>query len=187
MDPFISGTKKQFLYYKLLGEKAMSQLEPEQLFVQHNENSNSIAVIIKHMSGNMLSRWTDFRTTDGEKAWRNRDEEFHESKWTREVLLEKWNAGWECLFNALDSIEASELSTFIYIRNEGLTIMDAIIRQLAHYTYHVGQIVYCAKQLRKEKWESLSIPKDTSAQFNKDMFERKMRKDLTNEENKPNS
>lgn len=163
MNLYLEGIKKLFSNYKLLAEKAMNQLEPAQLFIQHNNDSNSIAVIIKHMAGNMISRWTDFLTTDGEKPWRNRDNEFIEEKQSREALMQKWETGWQCLFNALNSIGANELSKTIFIRTEGLTVMDAINRQLAHYAYHVGQIVFYAKQLKQGEWESLSIPKNKSA------------------------
>lgn len=160
MDQYLASVKKQFLYYKLLGEKAMNQLAPSELFIQPDEYSNSIAVIVKHMAGNILSRWTSFLTTDGEKPWRNRDGEFIEEIQSKEALMQKWEEGWDCLFNALNSIETKELSTIIYIRNEGHTVMDAINRQLAHYPYHVGQIVFYAKQLKQGEWKSLSIPKN---------------------------
>ncbi|RAR75530.1 uncharacterized protein DUF1572 [Flavobacterium aciduliphilum] len=156
---YLESVKKQFLYYKTLGEKAIDQLEPEQLFVAVNEDTNSIATIIKHLSGNMLSRWTDFLTTDGEKEWRHRDSEFETSLQTKEDVLEVWNTGWTCFLNALDSITPEQLTTIIYIRNEGHTVIEAINRQLAHYPYHVGQIIFYAKMLKQSEWVSLSIPK----------------------------
>ena len=169
-NSYLESTKKQFLYYKLLGEKAMEQLEPNQLFASINEDTNSIATIIKHISGNMLSRWTDFLTTDGEKEWRNRDSEFDDSIKTKEEVLEIWNKGWECFLNALNSLKSSQLSDINYIRNEGHTVVEAINRQLAHYPYHIGQIVFYAKMLKKEDWTSLSIPKNKSNNYNYDKF-----------------
>ena len=169
-NSYLESTKKQFLYYKLLGEKAMEQLEPNQLFASINEDTNSIATIIKHISGNMLSRWTDFLTTDGEKEWRNRDSEFDDSIKTKEEVLEIWNKGWECFLNALNSLKSNQLSDIIYIRNEGHTVVEAINRQLAHYPYHIGQIVFYAKMLKKEDSTSLSIPKNKSNNYNYDKF-----------------
>ena len=159
---YLDSAKKQFEYYKLLGEKTFSQLTDEQLFFQATSESNSIATIVKHLWGNMLSRWTDFLTTDGEKEWRKRDEEFENDISTRQELLEKWQAGWCCLFNALDSIKDSDLSKIIYIRNQDHTILEAISRQLSHYPHHVGQIVFIGEMVRDKNWNSLSIPKGTS-------------------------
>ena len=167
---YLESVKKQFLYYKTLGEKAMEQLEPEQLFVAVNEDTNSIAVIVKHLSGNMLSRWTDFLTTDGEKEWRHRDAEFENDLQTKEAVLATWNTGWDCLFDALNTLQPEQLSQIIYIRNEGHTVVEAINRQLAHYPYHVGQIVFYAKMLKKSDWESLSIPRNKSNSYNQDKF-----------------
>lgn len=169
-NQYLESVKKQFLYYKTLGEKAMDQLEPEQLFTSVNDDTNSIAVIVNHLSGNMLSRWTDFLTTDGEKEWRNRDAEFEEIIKTREELLTVWNKGWNCLFNALNSLTPEQLKTVIYIRNEGHTVIEAINRQLAHYPYHIGQIVFYAKMLKQDEWNSLSIPKNKSNSYNADKF-----------------
>jgi len=183
MDQYLTNVIKQFLYYKLLGEKAINQLKAPQLFIKHNEHSNSIAVIIKHMSGNMLSRWTDFLTTDGEKPGRNRDLEFTEEIHSKEELFEIWEAGWSCLFNTLNTLEKNDLSSIIYIRNEGHTVLEAINRQLSHYPYHVGQIVFYAKQLVNNEWENLSIPKNKSVQYNTLKFEKeKTIKNFTDEE-----
>ena len=167
---YLESVKKQFLYYKTIGEKAMEQLEPEQFFVSLNDDTNSIAMIIKHLSGNMLSRWTNFLTTDGEKAWRNRDEEFEESVMTKEELQAAWDKGWNCLLDTLNSLQPEQLSEIIYIRNEGHTVTEAINRQLAHYPYHVGQIVFYAKMLKKGNWDSLSIPKNKSNAYNAEKF-----------------
>lgn len=167
---YLESVKKQFLYYKMLGEKAIEQLEPSQLFVSFNDDTNSIATIIKHISGNMLSRWTDFLTSDGEKEWRNRDSEFENDLQSKEEVLEVWNKGWNCLENALESLKPEQLSNIIYIRNEGHTVIEAINRQLAHYPYHVGQIVFYAKQLKNSEWNSLSIPKNKSGNYNAEKF-----------------
>jgi hypothetical protein len=180
---YLESVKKQFLYYKLLGEKAMEQLEPEQLFIAVNEESNSIATIVKHLSGNMLSRWTDFLITDGEKEWRNRDSEFEETIKTKAELQATWNKGWECFLNTLNSLESNQLTEIIYIRNEGHAIIEAINRQLAHYPYHIGQIVLLAKMLKKQDWTSLSIPKNKSNSYNADKFSKEKHiKNFTDDE-----
>lgn len=180
---YLESVRKQFLYYKKLGEKTFEQLEPEQLFFSLNENTNSISVIVKHLSGNMLSRWTDFFTTDGEKDWRNRDLEFLSTIDDKKELLDIWNTGWNCLFTALDKIEPEQLSQIIYIRNEGHTTVEAINRQLAHYSYHIGQIVFYGKLLKKTDWTSLSIPKNKSTDYNFGKFSKqKTIKNFTDEE-----
>jgi hypothetical protein len=167
---YIENAKKQFLYYKTIGEKAMQQIDENQLFVTLNENTNSIATIVKHLSGNMISRWTHFFTTDGEKENRNRDSEFEETITSKIELFQIWNKGWECFFNVLNSIKPEQLTTIIYIRNEGQTVLESINRQLAHYPYHVGQIVFYAKMLKNKNWESLSIPKNQSNSYNAEKF-----------------
>jgi len=164
-------TRKQFEYYKLIGEKTMAQLTEEQLFWQYNKESNSIAMVVQHLVGNMRSRWTDFMTTDGEKEWRNRDAEFEQVFASKEALLLQWEQGWQCLFTALDSITAAELDKEIFIRNQGLTVADAIFRQLAHYPYHLGQIVFIGKMICNSNWVSLSIPKGNSTAYNAEKFE----------------
>ncbi len=182
---YFESVKKQFLYYKTLGEKAIEQLEPQQLYIKTNEETNSIATIIKHLSGNMLSRWTDFLTTDGEKEWRNRDAEFENDPETesKEAILETWNKGWNCLFEALNNLEPQQLSSIIYIRNEGHSVIEAINRQLAHYPYHVGQIIFYAKQLKNNDWHSLSIPKNKSKSYNASKFtQEKSIKNFTDDE-----
>lgn len=182
-ESYLESIKKQFLYYKTLGEKAFAQLEPEQLFVAVNEDTNSIATIVKHISGNMLSRWTDFLTTDGEKEWRNRDSEFEESMNSKEEMLAVWEKGWNCFFDALNSLEPNQLDTIIYIRNEGHTVIEALNRQLAHYPYHIGQIVFYAKMLKKTEWNSLSIPKNKSNSYNSNKFSKeKSIKNFTDDE-----
>lgn len=157
-------------YYKGLGDKAMAQMPDEKLFWQYNAESNSVAMIVKHLSGNMLSRWTDFLTTDGEKDWRNRDIEFENDIKTREALYLKWNNGWECLLDALKSLSDDDLQKIVYIRKEAHTVMEAINRQLAHYPYHVGQVVFIAKMISGDDWKSLSIPRGKSETFNETKF-----------------
>lgn len=167
---FLESAIKQFEYYKSLGEKTFNQIDEQKLFWQYNAESNSIAIIVQHLWGNMLSRWTDFLTTDGEKEWRNRDAEFENNIQSKEELINKWNEGWNCLFNALKSLKAEDLNKLIYIRNQGQTVTEAINRQLCHYSYHVGQIVFIGKMLCNENWTSLSIPKGNSAVYNQDKF-----------------
>jgi hypothetical protein len=167
---YLNSVKKQFEYYKMLGDKTFAQLSEEQLFWQYNEESNSIATIVKHLWGNMLSRWTDFLTSDGEKDWRDRDAEFENDIASKQELLDKWNAGWTCFLNTLNSLEDSDLEKIIYIRNQGHTVLEAINRQLAHYPYHIGQILFLGKMMCKDKWTSLSVPKGTSKDFNTQKF-----------------
>ncbi|MBK9015424.1 MAG: DUF1572 family protein [Saprospiraceae bacterium] len=173
INDYLQSTRKQFEYYKLLGEKTFAQLTDEQLFWQYNAESNSIATIVKHLWGNMLSRWTDFLTTDGEKEWRQREAEFDNDLQSREELMAKWNEGWDCLFQALDSVNESNFNTIIYIRNQGHSITEAINRQLAHYPYHIGQIVFIGKMVKDADWDSLSIPRGGTQQYNAAMFESK--------------
>ncbi len=167
---YLNSTRKLFAYYKKLGDDAMAQITEEKLFFQPNEDSNSIAIIVQHLAGNMLSRWTDFLTSDGEKEWRNRDAEFETVIKTKEELISFWNKGWQCLFDALEPLTENDLVTVIYIRNEGHTVMEAINRQLAHYPYHVGQLVFLAKMLADNEWKSLSIPKNKSQEYNQEKF-----------------
>ncbi|MBK7980907.1 MAG: DUF1572 family protein [Ignavibacteriae bacterium] len=169
-NDFLDSAKKQFEYYKMLGEKTFSQVQDDKLFWQYNDESNSIATIVKHLWGNMLSRWTDFLTSDGEKEFRDRDAEFKNDISSREELLSKWNEGWSCFFNTINSLTANDLDKIIYIRNQGHTVAEAINRQLAHYPYHIGQIVFIGKLLCNENWTSLSIPKGNSKEYNADKF-----------------
>ena len=166
----IQGIIKQFEFYKSLGEKTFAQVTDEQLFWQYNKDSNSMATIVKHLWGNMLSRWTDFLTSDGEKEWRERDAEFKNDIKTREEMMEKWEEGWSCLFDAIRPLKEDDLEKIVYIRNQGHTAHEAIFRQLAHYAYHIGQIVYLGKMCTDNKWNSLSIPKGKSAEFNATKF-----------------
>lgn len=160
---------KRFEYYKSLGDKTFDQLSDEQMFWQYNEESNSVAIIVKHLAGNMLSRWTDFLTEDGEKSWRNRDEEFVNDFKTKEEILDFWEQGWSCLLNALNQINDENIYSTIYIRGEAHSVIDAVLRQLAHYPYHIGQIVYIAKMLKNDDWKTLSIARNRSQEFNKEM------------------
>jgi hypothetical protein len=179
---YLQSALRQFRMYKKLGDSAMQQVDDKGLFLQPNEESNSIATIVKHMHGNMLSRWTDFMTTDGEKPWRQRDAEFDNDLQTRESVLQKWEEGWQCLFNALESITDDDLNKIIYIRNEGHTVLEATNRQIAHYSYHVGQIVYIAKMLKNDGWQSLSIPRNKSKEYNEKKFsEEKGKRHFTDE------
>lgn len=168
---YLESVHKQFAYYKLLGEKTFAQLSDDELHWQHNADCNSVATIVKHLWGNMLSRWTDFLTTDGEKDWRDREAEFDNDRPTRDAMLAQWEEGWVCLFIALDGLRMEDLERIIYIRNQGHTVMEAINRQLAHYPYHVGQIVHIARMLRGDAWQSLSIPRGKSADYNAEKFE----------------
>src|SRR5688572_10357678 len=168
-EQYLDSVKKRFQDYKTLGEKAMAQLKEEDLFKSPNEDSNSIAVIVQHLWGNMMSRWTHFLTEDGEKPWRERDAEFENVVKTKDELMKKWEEGWKCMFDTLDSLKPDQLMNTVYIRSEAHTAMDAINRQLAHYPYHVGQMVYVAKMLKGGGFQSLSIPKGKSKEFNAGM------------------
>lgn len=167
---FLESAGKLFRYYKKLGEGAIAQLTDEQVLAKPNEASNSIALIVHHLSGNMLSRWTDFLSSDGEKSWRNREGEFEEAYKDKKTMMEAWEKGWKCFLDALDQLTPSDLSKIVYIRNEGQPVLEAIQRQLAHYPHHVGQIIFQAKALKGEAFQSLSIPKGNSAKYNEEKF-----------------
>lgn len=163
---FLDSARREFGYYRGLGEKTFAQIPDEALFRVPSPGSNSIAVIVKHLHGNMLSRWTDFLSTDGEKPWRNRDGEFEADLHSRSEVLERWQAGWDCLQGALAPLVPADLARLVHIRTEPHTVAQAITRQLAHVPYHVGQIVYLGKMFRGEEFESLSIPRGRSQAFN---------------------
>jgi len=163
---FLQTAVRRLKYYKDLGDKTFEQLNEWDFHYQPNDESNSIAVIIQHMAGNMLSRWTNFLTEDGEKEWRKRDEEFEIHTYTKQQLLELWEKGWTCFFDALESLKKKDLKKTVHIRKEPLTVIDAINRQLAHYPYHVGQIIFLAKIIRNKNWKNLSIPRGDSQQYN---------------------
>ena len=163
---YLSSVKKLFTYYKTLGDSAIEKLNDEQIRWQYNRESNSVAIIIKHIAGNSLSRWTDFLTTDGEKPWRDRDQEFEDILSSKEDLLALWDKGWQCIYNSIDTLTEDDLMRTVYIRSEGHTVIEAINRQLAHIPYHIGQIIYIAKMAAAENWSSLTIPKGQSKAFN---------------------
>ena len=167
---FLESAIRQFEFDKLLAKKTFDQLSDEQFFWQFNEESNSVATIVKHMSGNMVSRWTDFLKSDGEKEWRNREAEFDNDITSRETMLQIWKSGWDCVFGTLRSLQPEDLSKTVYIRNMGHTVVDAITRQMAHYPYHIGQIIYIGKMAAGKDWKSLSIPRGGSANYNADKF-----------------
>ena len=153
--------------YKKLAEKAIAQLHDDEFFVTLDEEANSVAIVMKHMAGNMLSRWTDFLTSDGEKPNRNRDMEFViEPQTTKDDVIAYWERGWECVFEALEPLQPHDFDRFVVIRGEPHTVVQAINRQLMHYAYHIGQIVFLAKHFRSAEWNSLSIPRNRSAEFN---------------------
>lgn len=179
---YLESAKKQFEYYKMIGDRSIAQLPDDKLFWKYNDESNSIAIIINHLSGNMLSRWTDFLTSDGEKKWRHRDQEFENNIKTKTELTQKWNDGWNCLFNTLNSLQEDDFSKTIYIRNQGHSITEAINRQLAHYPYHIGQIVFIGKMICNENWFSLSIPKGNSKTYNTKKFSKEKHKEHFTEE-----
>src|SRR6266851_2213986 len=156
-----------FNHYKKLGERAIAQCPDAALFTTLDPESNSIAIIVKHMAGNMRSRWTDFLTTDGEKPDRNRDTEFEDPPTTRSELMEMWERGWKYVFGALEPLSDANLTRTVTIRTEPHSVMQAINRQIAHYCYHVGQIVYLARHFAGDKWQTLSVPKKKSAEFNR--------------------
>jgi len=165
-EEYLATVIKRLKYYRDLGEKTFAQLQDADFHWQPSSESNSIAVIIQHLSGNMLSRWTNFLTEDGEKESRNRDDEFEIHRYSKQDLIEMWNKGWNCFLETLESLTADDLVKTIYIRKESMSAIDAISRQLAHYPYHIGQIIYIGKIIKNENWKSLSIPKGTSQQYN---------------------
>jgi uncharacterized damage-inducible protein DinB len=169
---YVKDSTDLFRYYKKLGERAMAQCPDEGLFTTLDQESNSIAIIVKHMAGNMRSRWTDFLTSDGEKPDRHRDTEFEEPPQTRAALLESWERGWKYLFDALEPLTDADLARTVTIRTEPHSVMQAINRQIAHYSHHIGQIVFLAKHLTTQatgKWDSLSVPRGQSKQFAADV------------------
>jgi hypothetical protein len=164
---YLEDSLTLFRAYKQLAERAMEQVSDEQLFIALDEESNSIAIIVKHMAGNMRSRWTDFLTADGEKPDRNRDSEFVDPAATRAALLQVWEEGWACVFGAIEPLTDADLGRRITIRGEAHSVMQAVNRQVAHYAQHVGQIVLLAKHFAGAGWKSLSVPRNRSAEFNR--------------------
>lgn len=163
---YLETSIRRLKYYKDLGDKTFEQLNEWDFHYQPNDESNSIAIIIQHMAGNMLSRWTNFLDEDGEKEWRNRDAEFETGKQSKQELLALWEKGWDCFFSALGSLKKKHFKKKVSIRKEELTVVDAINRQLAHYPYHIGQVIYIAKIIRNKGWKNLSIPKGMSQDYN---------------------
>jgi hypothetical protein len=165
---FLKSAVKQFRDYKLLAEKTFAQIQDADFYYQPNETTNSIAINITHLHGNMLSRWTNFLTEDGEKEWRQRDDEFEVHSSPKEKLLQLWEEGWKAVFDTLGSLHAADLEKTIYIRTQPLIVIDAIHRQLTHYAYHVGQVVMLGKIIKDKKWQSLSM-KGRSTGFDSEM------------------
>jgi len=163
---YLTSIIRRVKYYKDLCEKAFEQLDDQDFHFRPIEESNSIAIIVQHIAGNMLSRFTDFLTVDGEKEWRQRDDEFEIHNYSKQQVIEIWDKGWKCFLDTVGSLLEDDLLKTIYIRKEPLTVMDAINRQLAHYPYHIGQILFIGKMRKGEKWKSLSIPKGNSQQYN---------------------
>jgi Protein of unknown function (DUF1572) len=170
---FLESAIKKFRSQKTLGEKTFAQLDDKDFLFKPSAESNSIAIIIQHMYGNMLSRWTNFLSEDGEKSWRKRDAEFEDVLQTKQDVLNTWNAGWDCVLNTLQSLKPEDLVKAITIRSEAMSVVDAIIRQVDHYGYHVGQIVYIGKIIKDADWQTLSIAKKKSEDFNKSMNQSK--------------
>ncbi len=166
---FLVDSIKRFKYYKSLGDKTFEQLAEADFFFQPSPESNSLAIIVQHLYGNMLSRWTNFLTEDGEKEWRKRDGEFEPMQLTKADIIAFWNAGWDCLLTTLESLTEADLDKTITIRSEPLLVYDAILRQLAHYPYHVGQIIYIGKLIKDADFKTLSIAKNKSKVFNESM------------------
>ncbi len=164
---YLTDSLDLFHYYKNLAERAMAQVSDQELYTALDAEANSIAVIVKHMAGNMRSRWTGFLTSDGEKPDRNRDTEFEDAPATREALLAMWEAGWQCLFSAIEPLSDADLQRTVTIRGEAHSVMQAVNRQVAHYAYHCGQIVLLAKHFKYDDWKSLSVPRKQSAEFNR--------------------
>ncbi|MFB9844767.1 DUF1572 family protein [Mucilaginibacter ginsenosidivorans] len=169
---YLESALHQFKYYRSVAEKTFAQLTDEQLFWQYNAESNSVAMIVQHISGNMLSRWTDFLTSDGEKEWRNREAEFDTVIKNRDEMIAEWDKGWQCLFDAINPLTDDDLNKIVLIRAETHSVAEAINRQLAHYPYHIGQIVFIGKMLAGDQWKSMTIPRGKSQAFNDKMFGR---------------
>lgn len=167
---FIDSALFEFRRYQTLGERTFAQLDDEDIHWKYTQTDNSIAIIVKHVVGNMLSRWTNFLEEDGEKTWRNREGEFENAYESKKEMLAAWAAGWNRLFEALATIDSENFDTPVRIRGEQHTLVEAIHRQLAHYSNHVGQIVFIGKMIKGDQWNSLSIPKGGSATFNREKF-----------------
>lgn len=187
MVSYLASVRKQFAYYKILGEGAIAQLSESELLTtdyakEGSEQINSIAVIVKHLVGNMKSRWTNVFSEDGEKSWRDRDDEFIASYHSSKQMMDAWETAWSLLFAVLNDVTTADVEREIYIRNMGHTLTEAINRQMMHYAYHVGQIVHIAKMYKGDEWQSLSIPLNESSSYNSEKFSKeKSRTHFTNE------
>ncbi len=171
---YLEDSVSLFRHYKKMAEAAIEQVTDEQLFATLDEEMNSIAIIVKHMVGNMRSRWTDFLTSDGEKPNRDRDTEFVEPASSRQALMKAWEEGWHYIFAALEPLTEADIGRTVTIRGEAHSVMQAINRQIAHYTYHCGQIVFLAKHFRGRDWKSLSVPRNRSAEFNRKVLAKEL-------------
>ncbi|PCI02172.1 MAG: hypothetical protein COB81_05835 [Flavobacteriaceae bacterium] len=169
---YIQSVQFQFKDTKRLGTAVLNALSETELHFKYNNESNSIATIVAHISGNMLSRWTHFYTEDGEKTWRTRDAEFEISNASKEEIIMIWESGWNCLFKIIDDLTPEKLPLTIYIRTEKHTVVEALNRQISHYSYHIGQLIYIAKMIQNSQWEPLSIPKNKSKQYQHKKFEK---------------
>lgn len=176
---YLSDSLRSFRNYKKLAERAIEQVSDEEFFATIDEEANSIAVVVKHIAGNLRSRWTDFLTTDGEKDFRDRDTEFEITLDTRESLMEFWETSWQTLFDAIEPLATDDFSRTVTIRGQPHTVVEAINRQLTHYAYHIGQIVLLAKHFRSTEWKTLSVPKNRSADFNRFLAEKQASGDTT--------
>lgn len=169
-DNYLKNSIQLFRYYRSIAEKSIDQVDEQSIHWQYNDDSNSISIIVKHIAGNSLSRWTDFLTTDGQKEWRDRDDEFEDTDFTKSEMMVLWKQGWDCLFNAIEPLTESDLSKTVYIRGEAHTVVEAINRQLAHLPYHIGQMVFIAKMIASKEWKSLTIPKGQSKAYDNTPF-----------------
>lgn len=167
----LAGIRKQFEYYRQMVDKTVLLLSQDELNLKLNEESNSVAMIMRHITGNLLSRFTNFFTEDGEKTWRNRDEEFADGVYDRHELITNWDKAWNVLFTTIDSIDEENIKCIIKIRNQDHTVAEAFYRQLAHYPYHIGQIIFIGKMIRNTEWQSLSIPRNKSNAYNQTKFD----------------
>ena len=176
-NEYLADSLHSFRNYKLLAERAIEQVSDEEFFASIDEEANSIAILVKHIAGNLHSRWKDFLTTDGEKPDRNRDAEFIAERDTRESLMRFWESGWQVLFDNLEPLKEEDFSKTITIRGEPHSVVEAVNRQLTHYSYHIGQIVLLAKHFRSSDWKTLSVPRNRSGEFNKHLTEKQARGD----------
>ena len=165
-EEYLDTVIRRVKYYKELAEKTFDQLNDKDMHFQPNAESNSIAIIVRHIAGNMLSRWTNFLTEDGEKKWRQRDDEFEVHNLSKQEIIDYWQKGWDCFLDSLVSLKEDDLLKTVYIRDEALTAVDAINRQLAHYPHHIGQILYIGKIIKNDQWKTLSIPRGKSQSYN---------------------